>query len=91
MRFVIAAAYSYSLKKGRVVIDKDVDLVESHQYSEGNLGTVCALDPAYFSCGNGMDAAAPAAAASSAGWGRQLFLMDDACTLHHMPVSCYEV
>lgn len=41
MRFVIAAAYSYSLKKGRVVIDKDVDLVESHQYSEGKVATLC--------------------------------------------------
>jgi len=36
-RLVIAAAYIYALQKGRATVDKDVDLISSHQYSEGEI------------------------------------------------------
>lgn len=37
-RLVIAAAYSNALQKGRATVDKDPDLILSHQYNEGELG-----------------------------------------------------
>ena len=38
-RFIIAAAYSHSMHKGRVPSVKDTDLVDwkSHQYNEGRV------------------------------------------------------
>jgi hypothetical protein len=36
-RLVIAAAYSYAMQQGRVSVDKDADLIISHQYNEGEL------------------------------------------------------
>ncbi|KAA6425648.1 MAG: hypothetical protein FRX49_04545 [Trebouxia sp. A1-2] len=44
-RLVIAAAYSYALQKGRPTVDRDVDLIESHQYNEGLITAVAAVLP----------------------------------------------
>ncbi len=53
MRFVIAAAYSHSMQKGRVTSEKNVDLIDTHQYNEGELSFCIAASCSPMSWGFG--------------------------------------